>query len=74
LVLRIPILDRHVLARDIAGFLEALEKWNGDVDVVIIGGLGLRNPTTDTAGCCARATTGHAAVPARPAMNSRRLV
>ena len=30
LVLRIPILDRHVLALDIAGFLQALEKRNGE--------------------------------------------
>jgi hypothetical protein len=29
LVLRIPVLDRHVLALDIAGFLQALKKRNG---------------------------------------------
>jgi hypothetical protein len=32
----------------------------------------LRNPTTGSAGCCARAASGHAAAPS-PAMNSRRL-
>jgi len=35
LVLGIAILDRHVLALDITGFLEALEKWNGEVLVAI---------------------------------------
>jgi hypothetical protein len=29
-----------------------------------------RNPITGTAGCCARAITGHAAAPPSPAMNS----
>ena len=31
-------------------------------------------PTTGVAGCCARATTGHAAAPLSIAMNSRRLM
>jgi hypothetical protein len=34
----------------------------------------LRIPITGTAGCCARATTGHAAAPPIPAMNSRRRI
>ena len=34
----------------------------------------LRNPTTGIAGCCARAAMGSAAVPASPAMNSRRRI
>jgi hypothetical protein len=33
----------------------------------------LRNPITDTAGCCARAASGHAAAaPPMSVMNSRR--
>jgi hypothetical protein len=40
LILRIPILDRHVLALRIAGVLQALEKRNGEVLVVIISGCG----------------------------------
>src|SRR5262245_17420311 len=32
-----------------------------------------RNPTTGTAGCCARAASGHAAAPPSSVMNSRRL-
>src|SRR5262245_26762719 len=34
----------------------------------------LRKPTTGTAGCCARATSGHAAAPPMSVMNSRRLI
>jgi hypothetical protein len=44
LVLRIPILDRHVPALDIAGFLQALEKRNGGVLVVNFSGLGAEEP------------------------------
>jgi hypothetical protein len=32
------------------------------------------NPTTGSAGCCARATSGHAAALPIPAMNSRRRI
>jgi hypothetical protein len=39
LVLRVPILDRHVLALDIAGFLQTLEEGNNDVLVFNFGGL-----------------------------------
>jgi hypothetical protein len=34
----------------------------------------LRYPITGVVGCCARATTGHAAALPSPAMNSRRLI
>jgi ABC transporter substrate binding protein len=44
LVFRIPILDRNVLAHNIAGFLQALEKRNGDVLVVKFSGLGAEIP------------------------------
>jgi hypothetical protein len=44
LVLRIPILDRHVLALDITGFLQALEKRNGHILVDLISGLGDEEP------------------------------
>jgi hypothetical protein len=53
LIFRIPILDRHVLAIDIAGFLETPEKWNGVVLVVIVSGLSAEVPNHWTAGCCA---------------------
>ena len=75
LILRPAVLDRHVLALDIAGFLQALEKWNGVVLVVIVSGLGAedtRSPASPR--CCARATSGHAAALPSPAMNSRRFV
>jgi hypothetical protein len=41
LVLRITILDRHVLALDVAGFLQALEKRDSEV---IIRGLITEEP------------------------------
>jgi hypothetical protein len=44
LVFRITILDHYVLALDIAGFLQALEKPNGAVFRVFIGGLGAEVP------------------------------
>jgi hypothetical protein len=34
----------------------------------------MRSPTTGSADCCARATTGHAAPLPRPTMNSRRRI
>src|SRR6516164_912198 len=37
LILRIPILHRHILALDVTGFLQALEKRKGDVLEVIRG-------------------------------------
>src|SRR5262249_29824322 len=40
LIIRVTVLDRHVLALDIAGFLQALEKRNGGVLVINISGLG----------------------------------
>jgi hypothetical protein len=40
LIVRIPILGRDVLALDIADFLQAVMKRNGDVPVVIFSGLG----------------------------------
>src|SRR5204862_3636599 len=38
------------------------------------GDCGLRTPTTGKPVCCARAASGHAAVPASPAINVRRLI
>jgi hypothetical protein len=60
LVLRVPILDRHVLARGIASFLQALEKRNGDVLEVNFSGLEAEEPDHRLL----RATTGHVAAPA----------
>ena len=31
LIFRPAVFNRHVLALDIAGFLQALEEWNGEV-------------------------------------------
>jgi hypothetical protein len=67
LVLHIPILDRHVPALDIAGFLQA--RWRNGT--TLSADWALSHPITGTAACCARATTGHAAVLPSPAMNSR---
>ena len=70
---RPAILDRHVLALDQAGFVEAFAKTatNGAQEA---GDALLRNPTTGIADCCARAVIGHAANPPRYVMNSRRLI
>jgi hypothetical protein len=40
----------------------------------LLGVPGWRNPITGSAVCCVLATTGHAAAPPSPAMNSRRLI
>jgi hypothetical protein len=40
LIFRPAVFDRHILALDIASFLQALEKGNGVVLVVIISGSG----------------------------------
>src|SRR6516162_11608499 len=44
LIVRPAVFDRHVLAFDIAGFLQALEKRDDGVLVVIISGLGAEEP------------------------------
>jgi hypothetical protein len=44
LIFRPAVFDRHVLTRDIAGFLQALEKWNGDDLVVKFSGLEAEEP------------------------------
>jgi hypothetical protein len=41
---------------------------------LVLAELGLKNPITGIAGCCARAAIGHAAEPASSDMNSRRLM
>jgi hypothetical protein len=46
-VLRIQVLDRHVLALNMAGFLQALEEWN-DEEVVAISGLRTEERPTTT--------------------------
>jgi hypothetical protein len=63
-------LDRHVLACDKSGFLQALEE-RGEFN---LAEWEARYPITGIAACCARAATGHAAVLPRPAMNSRRRI
>jgi hypothetical protein len=52
--------------------LKALKKkWNG---VLIISGMDAEDPDHRHPGCCARATTGHAAALPSPAMNVRRFM
>ena len=72
LILGPAVFDRHVLALDIAGVLQALAKC-AQSDPQNSGDLALRNPITGIAGCCARAASGHAAAaPPSSVMNSRR--
>jgi hypothetical protein len=74
LVLRIPILHCHVLALDIAGFLQALEKWNGQFLVDLISGLGDEEPDHRQRRLLRlRPNRPRAALPS-PAINSRRRI
>ena len=64
------VFDRHVLAFEIAGVLEALAEC---AQKVTSGDVVLRNPITGIVGCCARAASGHAAAaPPSSVMNVRR--
>ena len=56
LTLRPAVFDRNVLALDIAGLLQALSKSAQTVREA--SGMGVRNPITGIAGCCARAASG----------------
>jgi len=68
------VLDHHVLAFDVAGFIEALRNATA-LATEVSDDPAFTNPITGIAGCCARATSGHAtAVPPSSVMNSRRLV
>ena len=58
LILRPAIFDRHILALDIAGFLQALTECGHLGCKAGSGDPLLRNPTTGIAGCCARAANG----------------
>ena len=74
LALQPVVLDRHVLALDVAGFAEAFAE-RGHIARGGIGRAVWTNPITGIAGCCARAASGHAtAAPPISAMNSRRLI
>ena len=53
------VLDRHVLALDIAGFVQAFAECRHIMRSARATRL-LRNPTTGIAGCCARAASGQA--------------
>jgi hypothetical protein len=44
LIFRPAVFNRNIAALDIAAFLEALEKWGGEVLVVIISGLSAEVP------------------------------
>ena len=73
LTLRPAVFDRHVLALDIAGLLQALAKRAHAGPRTSSADAASRNPITGIAGCCARAASGHAAAaPPSSVMNSRR--
>jgi hypothetical protein len=65
------VLDPHVLALDEACFVETLTERIGTARKRRPT---VANPITGIAGCCARATTGHAAALPSPAINSRRRI
>ena len=74
LTLRPAVFDRHVLALEIAGVLEALAKSTQTLRPPL-GDVGLRNPIIGTADCCARALSGcTTAAPLARMMKSRRLM
>jgi len=52
----------------------AAEKQYEVRSVIPSGDVGVRNPITGIADCCARAASGHAAAPPSSVMNSRRLM
>ena len=70
------VFDRHVVTFDVAGFVEALAKRRHKGALASDLTLESRtNPTTGSAGCCARAASGQAAaIPPRSVMNSRRFI
>jgi hypothetical protein len=69
--IRPPILEGDVLTFDEADFLQPLQKR----DRPFRGTSSLpRIPTIGTAPCCAPATSGQAAAPPSPAINSRLLI
>ena len=59
------VFDRHVLALDIAGLLQALAECAQTVAQLVSGDVGLRNPITGIAGCCARAALEFSATAVR---------
>ena len=65
LTLRPPVFDRHVLAPDIADFLQAMAERSYEMRAMAPAML--RNPITGIAGCCALAASGHAAARRRAA-------
>ena len=74
LVLRPAILDRHVLALDVAGFTDALPEC-GHKKCSLSRRQAAEESDYRHRGCCARAASGHAAAaPPSSVMNSRRLM
>ena len=68
------VLDRHVLAFEVTGFLEAFPE-RAARGAEASADAARRNPTTGIAGCCARAASGQeTAAPPTTVMNSRRLM
>src|SRR4029077_5921597 len=68
LALQPVVLDRYVLAVDVAGFTEPLAEC-GHIARRGFGRSAADEPITGFAACCARATIGHAAALPSPAMN-----
>jgi hypothetical protein len=70
LALQPMVLDRRVLALEIAGFVESFTERSE-----VSADRPLTKPTIGIVGSCARAASGHdAAVPPIRVMNSRRLI
>jgi hypothetical protein len=67
--LRPPVLDLQILAVDKTGFLQTVGESVGRMARKTAG-----YPITGTAGCRARAASGHTAAPPRSVMNPRRFI
>ena len=75
LALQPVVLDHHVLALDVAGFVEAFAERSRLGARQASADRLLTKPTTGIAGCCARAANGpRSAAPPASVMNSRRFI
>ena len=67
-----PVLGREVFALNVAQFSHTPPE--GGMHAGLVTDTSAIQPITGIAGCCARATSGHAVAPAITDMNSRRLI
>ena len=68
------VLDRHVLALDVAGFTKPLAERGHIAREASADPASDEPDHRDFAACCARAATGHAAALPRSDIKSRRLI